>query len=35
MINQPRGLAPRGDVLILISVRGGKGFPGDLVRVGR
>jgi D-sedoheptulose 7-phosphate isomerase len=31
-VNQMRGLLQRGDVLILISVHGGKGFSGDLVR---
>jgi D-sedoheptulose 7-phosphate isomerase len=31
-VNQMRGLLKAGDVLILISVHGGKGFSGDLVR---
>jgi len=31
-VNQIRGLLRRGDILILISVHGGKGFSGDLVR---
>jgi D-sedoheptulose 7-phosphate isomerase len=31
-VNQMRGLLRPGDVLILISVHGGKGFSGDLVR---
>ena len=34
-VNQLRGLVKPGDVLILISVHGGKGFSGDLVRAGR
>ena len=34
-VNQLRGLLQRGDVLILISVHGGKGFSGDLVRAMR
>jgi D-sedoheptulose 7-phosphate isomerase len=34
-VNQMRGLLKRGDVLILISVHGGKGFSGDLVRAAR
>ena len=34
-VNQMRGLLKRGDVLILISVHGGKGFSGDLVRAVR
>jgi D-sedoheptulose 7-phosphate isomerase len=32
LVNQMRGLLKRGDVLILISVHGGKGFSGDLVQ---
>jgi D-sedoheptulose 7-phosphate isomerase len=31
-VNQMRGLLKAGDVVILISVHGGKGFSGDLVR---
>jgi D-sedoheptulose 7-phosphate isomerase len=31
-VNQMRGLLRPGDVVILISVHGGKGFSGDLVR---
>ena len=34
-VNQMRGLLKAGDVLILISVHGGKGFSGDLVRAAR
>src|SRR5271157_4882005 len=34
-VNQMRGLLQPGDVLILISVHGGKGFSGDLVRAVR
>jgi D-sedoheptulose 7-phosphate isomerase len=34
-VNQMRGLLKPGDVLILISVHGGKGFSGDLVRAVR
>src|SRR5208337_5236112 len=34
-VNQMRGLLRPGDVLILISVHGGKGFSGDLVRAVR
>jgi D-sedoheptulose 7-phosphate isomerase len=33
--NQMRGLLRTGDVLVLISVHGGKGFSGDLVRAAR
>ncbi len=35
LVNQMRGLLQRGDVVILISVHGGKGFSGDLVRAAR
>lgn len=31
-VNQLRGLLQPGDVLVLISVHGGKGFSGNLVR---
>ena len=31
-VNQMRGLLSAADVLILVSVHGGKGFSGDLVR---
>ncbi len=34
-VNQMRGLLRPGDVLILISVHGGKGFSGDLVQAVR
>jgi D-sedoheptulose 7-phosphate isomerase len=34
-VNQMRGLLKRDDVLILISVHGGKGFSGDLVHAVR
>ena len=34
-VNQMRGLLSVGDVLILISVHGGTGFSGDLVRAVR
>jgi D-sedoheptulose 7-phosphate isomerase len=34
-VNQMRGLLSAGDVLILISVHGGTGFSGDLVRAVR
>ena len=34
-VNQMRGLLRPGDVLILISVHGGKGFSGDLVHAVR
>jgi D-sedoheptulose 7-phosphate isomerase len=34
-VNQMRGLLKPGDVLILISVHGGKGFSGDLVHAVR
>jgi D-sedoheptulose 7-phosphate isomerase len=34
-VNQMRGLLQAGDVLILISVHGGKGFSGDLVHAVR
>jgi len=34
-VNQMRGLLAPEDVLILISVHGGKGFSGDLVRAVR
>jgi len=34
-VNQMHGLVKAGDVLILISVHGGKGFSGDLVRAVR
>jgi D-sedoheptulose 7-phosphate isomerase len=34
-VNQMRGLLQPGDVLILISVHGGKGFSGDLVQAVR
>jgi len=34
-VNQMRGLLQPGDVVILISVHGGKGFSGDLVRAVR
>ncbi|MGO9107678.1 MAG: SIS domain-containing protein [Thermoguttaceae bacterium] len=34
-VNQMRGLLQPGDVLILISVHGGKGFSGDLVHAVR
>ena len=34
-VNQMRGLLKAGDVLILISVHGGRGFSGDLVRAVR
>ena len=34
-VNQMRGLLQPGDLLILVSVHGGKGFSGDLVRAMR
>jgi D-sedoheptulose 7-phosphate isomerase len=34
-VNQMRGLLQPGDVLILVSVHGGKGFSGDLVQAVR
>jgi D-sedoheptulose 7-phosphate isomerase len=34
-VNQMRGLLQPGDVLLLISVHGGKGFSGDLVHAVR
>ncbi len=34
-VNQMRGLLAPADVLVLISVHGGKGFSGDLVRAAR
>jgi D-sedoheptulose 7-phosphate isomerase len=34
-VNQMRGLLQPGDILILISVHGGKGFSGDLVHAVR
>ncbi len=34
-VNQMRGLLQPGDVVILISVHGGKGFSGDLVQAVR
>jgi D-sedoheptulose 7-phosphate isomerase len=34
-VNQMRGLLQPGDILILISVHGGKGFSGDLVHAAR
>jgi D-sedoheptulose 7-phosphate isomerase len=34
-VNQMRGLVKPGDVVILISVHGGKGFSGDLVNAVR
>jgi D-sedoheptulose 7-phosphate isomerase len=34
-VNQMRGLLQPGDVLVLISVHGGKGFSGDLVHAVR
>ena len=32
-VNQLRGLLQPSDVLVLVSVHGGKGFSGDLVAV--